>query len=32
VVEAGGTFWEPAGDVIHHQDGDALSTPGPGSS
>ncbi|MEU2110807.1 cupin domain-containing protein [Streptomyces sp. NPDC019507] len=25
VVEAGGTFWEPGGDVIHYQDGNALS-------
>ncbi|MEV5959164.1 cupin domain-containing protein [Streptomyces sp. NPDC051987] len=25
VVEAGGTFWEPGGDVIHHQDGNALT-------
>ncbi|MFJ8825205.1 cupin domain-containing protein [Streptomyces sp. NPDC102467] len=24
VVEAGGTFWEPGGDVIHYQDGNAL--------
>ncbi|WP_079023141.1 cupin domain-containing protein [Streptomyces odonnellii] len=23
VVEAGGTFWEPGGDVIHYQDGNA---------
>ncbi|GCD99187.1 cupin [Embleya hyalina] len=25
VVEAGGTFWEPGGDAIHYQDGNALS-------
>ncbi|GEC05009.1 cupin [Streptomyces spinoverrucosus] len=25
VVEAGGTFWEPGGDVIHYQDGNALA-------
>jgi quercetin dioxygenase-like cupin family protein len=25
VVEAGGTFWEPGGDPIHYQDGNALS-------
>ena len=25
VIEAGGTFWEPGGDVIHYQDGNALS-------
>ena len=25
VVLAGGTFWEPGGDVIHYQDGNALS-------
>ncbi|PSM37592.1 cupin domain-containing protein [Streptomyces dioscori] len=25
VVEAGGTFWEPGGDVIHYQDGNALT-------
>jgi quercetin dioxygenase-like cupin family protein len=25
VVESGGTFWEPGGDVIHYQDGNALS-------
>lgn len=25
VVAAGGTFWEPGGDVIHYQDGNALS-------
>ncbi|MER5515871.1 cupin domain-containing protein [Streptomyces sp. NPDC002763] len=25
VVGAGGTFWEPGGDVIHYQDGNALS-------
>ncbi|WP_217561709.1 cupin domain-containing protein [Streptomyces sp. GbtcB6] len=25
IVEAGGTFWEPGGDVIHYQDGNALS-------
>ncbi|MEV4115996.1 cupin domain-containing protein [Nonomuraea sp. NPDC049695] len=25
VVEAGETFWEPGGDVIHYQDGNALS-------
>ncbi|MGY0057690.1 cupin domain-containing protein [Streptomyces sp. LZ34] len=24
VVKAGGTFWEPGGDVIHYQDGNAL--------
>ncbi|KIF66930.1 cupin [Streptomyces sp. AcH 505] len=24
VVEAGGTFWEPGGDAIHYQDGNAL--------
>lgn len=24
VVEAGGTFWEPGGDMIHCQDGSAL--------
>jgi putative hydrolase of the HAD superfamily len=24
VIEAGGTFWEPGGDVIHYQDGNAL--------
>ncbi|MEU6783292.1 cupin domain-containing protein [Nonomuraea angiospora] len=24
VVEAGETFWEPGGDVIHYQDGNAL--------
>jgi quercetin dioxygenase-like cupin family protein len=25
VIEAGGTFWEPGGDAIHYQDGNALS-------
>ncbi|MER6259824.1 cupin domain-containing protein [Streptomyces sp900105245] len=25
VVKAGETFWEPGGDVIHYQDGNALS-------
>ncbi|MFK0104212.1 cupin domain-containing protein [Streptomyces sp. NPDC091217] len=25
VIEAGGTFWEPGGDVIHYQDGNALA-------
>lgn len=25
VVEAGGTFWEPGGDPIHYQDGNALA-------
>jgi hypothetical protein len=25
VVEAGGTFWEPGGDAIHYQDGNALA-------
>ncbi|WP_460070488.1 cupin domain-containing protein [Streptomyces sp. YKOK-I1] len=25
VIEAGGTFWEPGGDPIHYQDGNALS-------
>lgn len=25
IVEAGGTFWEPGGDVIHYQDGNALA-------
>ncbi|MFJ3776828.1 cupin domain-containing protein [Streptomyces sp. NPDC090075] len=25
VVAAGGTFWEPGGDVIHYQDGNALT-------
>ncbi|MFG3019339.1 cupin domain-containing protein [Streptomyces sp. NPDC048254] len=25
VIEAGGTFWEPGGDVIHYQDGNALT-------
>ncbi|MGW4731941.1 cupin domain-containing protein [Streptomyces shenzhenensis] len=25
VVEAGGTFWEPGGDVIHYQDGNAMT-------
>ncbi|MFB6894663.1 cupin domain-containing protein [Kitasatospora sp. NPDC056327] len=25
VVGAGGTFWEPGGDVIHYQDGNALT-------
>ncbi|MFJ6687140.1 cupin domain-containing protein [Streptomyces werraensis] len=25
VIEAGGTFWEPGGDTIHYQDGNALS-------
>jgi quercetin dioxygenase-like cupin family protein len=25
VVKAGGTFWEPGGDVIHYQDGNARS-------
>ncbi len=25
VVEAGGTFWEPCGDVIPYQDGNALT-------
>lgn len=25
IVEAGGTFWEPGGDVIHYQDGNALT-------
>jgi hypothetical protein len=24
-VEAGGTFWEPGGDPIHYQDGNALA-------
>jgi quercetin dioxygenase-like cupin family protein len=25
VVQAGGTFWEPGGDVIHYQDGNNLT-------
>jgi quercetin dioxygenase-like cupin family protein len=25
VVEAGGTFWEPGGDLIHYQDGNNLT-------
>nr|QIY65939.1 cupin domain-containing protein [Streptomyces sp. RPA4-2] len=25
VIEAGGTFWEPGGDAIHYQDGNALA-------
>lgn len=25
VIEAGGTFWEPGGDVIHYQDGNNLA-------
>jgi hypothetical protein len=25
VVEAGGTFWEPGGDAIHYQDGNAMA-------
>ena len=25
VIKVGGTFWEPGGDVIHYQDGNALS-------
>lgn len=25
VAEAGGTFWEPGGDVIHYRDGNALA-------
>ncbi|MBK3567243.1 cupin domain-containing protein [Streptomyces sp. MBT62] len=25
VIEAGGTFWEPGGDPIHYQDGNALT-------
>ncbi|MGA5418243.1 cupin domain-containing protein [Streptomyces pseudogriseolus] len=24
IIEAGGTFWEPGGDAIHYQDGNAL--------
>lgn len=25
VIKAGETFWEPGGDIIHYQDGNALS-------